>query len=123
MKRADFLMGAAALAVSVLGIAWSQASPVKPGAEMIVRQHNHEVLRVELTDNSEETWTLGEPGHQNVVQRKGTRARVVKADCPDQICVKQGWVDKDGDQLLCVPHRLLVEIRSKGAKTIDALAR
>ena len=90
---------------------------------MVVRQHDREVLQKVLTDDGEETWTLGEAGHQNVLQRKGRRVRVVQADCPDQICVKQGWVEKEGDQLVCVPHRLLVEIRSKGAGTIDALAR
>ena len=123
MTRADFLLFTAALAASVLGLAWLRTAPVAPGREMVVRQHDREVLQKVLTDDGEETWTLGEAGHQNVLQRKGRRVRVVQADCPDQICGKQGWVEKEGDQLVCVPHRLLVEIRSKGAGTIDALAR
>ena len=123
MSRADFFLGAAALLLAVLGFVWLRSSPAKPAAEMIVMQHNKEVLRVPLTDSGEENWTFGEPGRQNTVQRVGKRVRVLQADCPDQICVKQGWIGKAGEQLLCVPNRLLVEIRSKGAETIDTLAR
>ena len=123
MTRADFLTGAAAVLAAVFGFAWMHFKPVRPAAEVVVFKYNQEVLRKSLADSGEEIWIFGEPGRQNAVQRIGRRVRVVKADCPDQLCVKQGWIEKTGDQLLCIPNQLLVEIRSKGAEAIDAVAR
>ena len=125
MTRADFLIGAAALLASAVGFAWLKWRPIQQTAvlEMIVFKHNQVVLRCLLSDSGEDIWTFGEPGGQNKVQRIGRRVRVLQADCPDQLCVRQGWIEKAGDQLLCIPNRLLVEIRSKGADVIDTVAR
>ncbi len=123
MTRADFIIGAAAILASALGFGWMHFKPVPPAAEVIVFQYNREVLRKLLSDDGEESWVFGEPGRQNTVHRIGRRVHVVKADCPDQLCVKQGWIEKAGDQLLCIPNQLLVEIRSKGAEVIDTVAR
>lgn len=123
MTRADFIIGAVAVLASALGFGWMRFKPIQPAAEIIISKYNREVLRTPLSDDGEETWVFGEPGRQNTVQRIGRRVRVVQADCPDQLCVKQGWIEKAGDQLLCIPNQLLVEIRSKGAETIDTVAR
>lgn len=125
MTRADFIIGAAALIASAAGFTWLKWRPVQQDTtlEMIVFKHNQEVLRCLLTEAGEASWTFGEPGRQNTVQRNGRRVRILRADCPDQLCVKQGWIEKAGDQLLCIPNRLLVEIRSKGADVIDTVAR
>ena len=123
MTRADFIIGATAILASGIGFGWMHFKPVQPAAEVIVFKYNQEVLRKPLSDDGEESWVFGETGRQNTVQRIGRRVRVVKADCPDQLCVKQGWIEKAGDQLLCIPNQLLVEIRSKGADVIDTVAR
>ena len=123
MTRADFIIGAAAILASALGFGWMHFKPVQPASEVIIFQYNREVLRKPLSDDGEESWVFGEPGRQNTVQRIGRRVRVVEAECPDRLCVKQGWIEKTGDQLLCIPNQLLVEIRSKGAEVIDTVAR
>ena len=35
---------------------------------------------------------------------------VSKADCPDQICVRQGTLSQAGMSIICMPHRLVVTI-------------
>ena len=54
-------------------------------------------------------YNLIEIGHEEV--------RVIEADCPDQIDVKQGWISNIGETLICLPNRLVVEI--KGLSTSD----
>lgn len=34
------------------------------------------------------------------------------ADCPDKICVKAGKKSLGGDQIVCLPNRVIVSIRS-----------
>ncbi|MBO5496169.1 MAG: NusG domain II-containing protein [Oscillospiraceae bacterium] len=35
---------------------------------------------------------------------------VTEADCPDQICVKMGQLTGGGIPIVCMPHRLVIEI-------------
>ena len=32
------------------------------------------------------------------------------ADCPDKLCVKTGRISKTGETIVCLPHRVVVEI-------------
>ena len=35
---------------------------------------------------------------------------VLESDCPNQDCVHQGWIGKPGQQIVCLPHKLTVDI-------------
>lgn len=50
----------------------------------------------------------------NTVEIMDGKVRMLEADCPDQRCLKQGA----GDVLpiVCLPNRVVVEIRSRGAE-------
>lgn len=52
-------------------------------------------------------------GIENVVQIKDGQVSMEKADCPDQICVKHYPIFKAGDTIVCLPHRVVVEVTSK----------
>jgi len=45
------------------------------------------------------------------VSEKG--ARFVRNDCPNKICVKEGWVEKCGQTAVCVPNRYALVIECK----------
>ncbi|RKD33196.1 NusG domain II-containing protein [Thermohalobacter berrensis] len=38
------------------------------------------------------------------------RVRIIEADCPDKLDVKQGWISNPGQVIVCLPNRLVVEI-------------
>ena len=48
-------------------------------------------------------------GHNRVTIRDG-QAAVYEADCPNQICVNTAPASEIGDMIVCLPHRLVVEI-------------
>jgi hypothetical protein len=52
---------------------------------------------------------------------KGDRIRVQQSDCPRQHCVRQGWVKHDGEALICVPYRTVIEVRSSARPVVDAV--
>lgn len=35
---------------------------------------------------------------------------VTESDCPDGICIAQGEISDDGVPIVCMPHRLVIEI-------------
>ena len=56
----------------------------------------------------------------NVLEMEQGRIRVVEADCPDQICVRQGWAE-DG-----LPNRVVIELGPAGqaqAPKLDGVTR
>ena len=38
------------------------------------------------------------------------RIRFLSSDCPDQICVKSGFLSRDGDTAICMPNRVSLTV-------------
>ncbi|EOC99832.1 NusG domain II-containing protein [Caldisalinibacter kiritimatiensis] len=47
------------------------------------------------------------------------RVRVIEADCPDKLDVKQGWISKPGEVIVCLPNRLVIELVSEDTDKED----
>ena len=62
---------------------------------------------------------LGEPGHGNTLVIENGAAQVIAADCPDQVCVRQGAVRYNGESIVCLPHKLIVSIEGGGSNGVD----
>ena len=93
----------------------------EPGNEAAVTVDGQLVLTVPLT--REATVTVGENrGFRNVVEVSGGRVRVLDADCPDRLCVRQGWIRYSGESIVCLPHKLVVTVRGS-EHDLDAVAR
>ena len=54
-----------------------------------------------------------ESGSNTVTVEKG-RICILEADCPDQICVNQGWISDSTVPIVCLPHKLMIEIVGDG---------
>lgn len=48
-------------------------------------------------------------GTNRLVVRDG-RATMDEASCPDQVCVRQGPISQDGQVIVCMPNRVLVQV-------------
>ncbi|MBQ0071003.1 MAG: NusG domain II-containing protein [Spirochaetales bacterium] len=49
-------------------------------------------------------------GGTNILEVKGNRVRLIDADCPDKLCVRQGWIQYTGQCITCLPNKLTVTI-------------
>lgn len=54
--------------------------------------------------------TLEDGSGTNTVMVERGRIRISEADCPDQICVNQGYISDDTVPIVCLPHKLMIEI-------------
>ena len=45
---------------------------------------------------------------------------MAEADCPDRLCVRRGPVRYAGETIICLPHKLVVTVRS-GLSGYDAV--
>lgn len=54
----------------------------------------------------------GQHGYNKIVIENGT-AYVEDADCPDKYCMKYKPISRGNETIVCLPHRLVVEITGK----------
>ena len=61
---------------------------------------------------SEDVKSVIETEHgKNVLVIKDGSARVAEADCPDLVCARHREISLVGESIVCLPHRLVIEIR------------
>lgn len=53
--------------------------------------------------------------HYNEVVIRDKKVYVAEADCPDRYCVKHHEITKSMETIVCLPHRMVVEIVNVGA--------
>lgn len=49
---------------------------------------------------------------ENTLQIKNNEIKMIQATCPDHVCIKQGAISKKGQSIICLPHKLIVEVVS-----------
>lgn len=64
---------------------------------------DEEIIGKTIPINSEYGYNLIEIGDEKV--------RVIEADCPDKIDVRQGYISKIGETIVCLPNKMIVEIK------------
>ena len=57
-------------------------------------------------------------GGFNTIEVQPGKIRVPEANCPDQICVHQGW-SNGGMPIVCLPHELMITF--EGSRELDAV--
>lgn len=67
-------------------------------------------LRIETTDG------------YNILEVKNGAASITCADCPDGLCVKQKAISKQGESLICLPHKLVIVVDDAEDNDIDTIA-
>lgn len=59
----------------------------------------------------------------NTIQIKDGMVFMKEANCPDKLCVKQGKITKDGQSIICLPHRMVVRVVSEQEDIVDAYTK
>lgn len=60
---------------------------------------------------------------KNMVVIENGSVYVEDADCPDKYCVKQGKLPNGRASIICLPHKMVIEIKGeKKDKKVDAIS-
>lgn len=62
----------------------------------------------------DEDITVSLNGGTNTLVIKNGKACVSTAECPDKVCVRQGWVSRMGECITCLPNKLVIEVVKLG---------
>ena len=124
-KKLNVILVVVIAALACAGLVTTRLIGVNTDADtatVVIRDGVQNVYELPLGQDATKTVTtdLG----TNVIEIKDGRVHVEEADCPNQDCVHQGWIDAAGQQLVCLPHKLTVDIVDEGAEsTYDVVGR
>ena len=116
MKKTDLILVVIAL-VAAAGIWLFYSAGADHGLTAVVTVDGE--VRAELpldeTCNAEIETEWG----YNIVHTENGQAFVTEADCRDQICVEHKKIEKTGETIVCLPHKMVVEIIGEGEADAD----
>lgn len=104
MKKKDLFF--ALMLLLVFAILFVSVKKGGKGKYVIVSIDGEVTGSYALTER-EQTIAIGE---NNVLTIIDNEAYMSSARCPDQICVKKGRVSKDGEDIVCMPNRVIVKV-------------
>jgi len=83
-------------------------------------QDGREIGIYPISEDVAMTIPYGEVNY-NVMLINGGQVSVRDADCPDKLCVKQKAISKNGESIICLPHKLVIQIESEEESGLDTL--
>ncbi len=108
--RRDVLFAVCLLALS-LGALASFPFLQKDGAYAAVIVDGEVRSRHALSQNA--AIEISTPHGQNTLKIENGKASITCADCPDGVCVAHAPISRDGETIVCLPNKLVVEIRDE----------
>lgn len=87
------------------------------GDYVSVKINGEEKYRYSLSENVDTVIYTGENNNQeNRIIIENNQAYIISADCPDKICVGHRPVSNVNESIVCLPHKVVVEIVSDEAE-------
>ncbi len=115
LKKADIVLLILLLLLSLLPLFPWGLPPSACYAE--IRLDGQILEKIPLTGQQgvqERPLTITQAGaqHHYLIRIEQDTIAVITADCPDKICVKTGTISKPGEIIACLPHKLIIEIKT-----------
>lgn len=92
------------------------------GAVVLVKINGEVVEELPLDEDT--VYEITQDGRvSNVVHIEDSQVWITDADCPDKLCENMGKVSKDGQTLVCLPNKVIVQIEGGESADIDIVAQ
>lgn len=121
IKKADIIL---AIVIAIVGIAASiyltmHDTDIKNGKVII---HANNKIYGEYPLNEDREVKVKEGDHINKITIKDGNVQMSFSNCKNQDCVKQGSINDSSKSIICLPHKVVVEIESEKSE-FDSVSR
>lgn len=106
-RKQDVILILFFLLIAISGLIWLNAG--RRSGQTVRVTVNGTVVGEYLLDRDETVVIEGVGGKNTLVIRDG-QADMTEADCPDKVCVNHTPVSDVGESIICLPHKVVVEI-------------
>lgn len=87
----------------------------KRGSVVVVSVDGKDIASFSLNEDTRYVISGYHDG-ENVLVVKDGEAYLESASCPDKLCVHMGKISKAGQSIICLPHKVVIEIRGEKDK-------
>lgn len=112
----DIILFALLLILSLGGMVYVYGGAANYGGRVIIEVNNIKAFDLSIDVNK-----VINLNHM-VIEIKDNKVRVKDSDCPNKLCVKQGWIGSG--TIICLPNRVVIMIKNHGNNhvIIDAVS-
>lgn len=120
-KRKDIIFIALIIIVALAAYIIIDVVVKKEGSKVVVKVDGKVVDTMRL-NKDQSIIVKGYDGGTNTVVIENNMVYMTEADCPDKICVNTGKISRVGETIVCLPHRVVVEITGSANDNADGSA-
>lgn len=125
LKKLDIVVIVVLILISIgsAGLVFIQAHSKydKLYVEISVKGNLYKSVPLEKNSKKQTIEIISDLG-KNIVEIENGKVKIVDADCPDKVCVKDGARSNPGEMLVCLPHKVVVQIKGQNNTNTDALS-
>ncbi len=107
IRKSDMILIAVVVVIAVIVLVYVMST--KKTGKIVEISVDGEVLESFDLSEDKEYQVTTDKGNNLVIIKDGM-VDVVEADCPDKVCVNHVAIDSVGETIICLPHKLVVEI-------------
>lgn len=112
INKYDIALILAIIVVNVLILVYGSLNSVDKGKKIAyVYSDNKLVGEYTLTEDYSTEFKVDYSNGYNTVQIKDGKVWIHDATCPDKICLSQGKISNDGELIVCLPNKMMVQIK------------
>lgn len=121
MKKMDYVFAIVIVLIS-FAIWVGTFAFMKSGSYVRVWHEDELIAQYDLSRNGEYIISVSD-NEYNILSIKGGSAVIIEANCPDKICAGQRAISKNGETIICLPHKLVFQVVGidKDETGIDAI--
>ncbi len=101
----------------LVAVLWLFLQPHSEGTYAVITHHGTEVARYPLAEDR--SITVGTDAFNTVTIADGM-VFVSDANCGDHTCIKTGKISRQGEQIICLPHELVIAVVGGDQSELDA---
>ncbi len=107
IKKSDVILIAVVVIIAIIALVYIMLTR-KPGATVEISVDGDVVASFDIFEDKE--YQVATDKGKNLVIIKDGKVDVIDADCPDKVCVNHVTIENVGETIICLPHKLVVEI-------------
>ena len=117
MKRNDWKLMGLILGIAVLFII----------GRFVMGQENGSYMRISVDGTEFGTYLLSQDQEitiyeTNVCRIQDGKVYMVSAKCPDQVCVHHEPISNTGESIICLPNRVVLEVKGSEDGQLDSIS-
>lgn len=119
IKKGDIFIASAVFLIAVLLMIFFSLYNKGGSLKAVILQDGKIIREIDLSSLHEAMYIEIDGKYHNIIKAENGKIRMESSNCPGEVCVHSGWIDKGRYSVVCLPNR--VEIKIVGSDDVDTV--